>query len=139
MRILTITLAFICAQATGQSVVGKWQVTGQTNCLEQELPDSIKTDDTLLKDFANQSSPDPVVWNFTDDGIAKRMIKVTGKKKPVDTDEYTFSFDGANIKILDKKSKSLVFLYTVETLTSDLLVYSVPGKACEKTTLTRIH
>lgn len=139
MRLICLILVFASVQAVGQSLVGKWQVTNQTNCLEKELPDSVKADDTLLSDFANQSSRSPVVMHFTDDGIAKRMIMVSGEKKPAETVEYRFSFDGTNIKLLDKKSKSLVLIYAVETLTRDSLSYSVPGKACEKTTLIRIQ
>lgn len=139
MRLICLILVFTSVQAVGQSLVGKWQVIGQTNCLEKELPDSVKSDDTLLEDFKNQSVHSPVVMLFTHDGVAKRMIKVTGEKKPAETKEYRYAFDGTNIKLLDKKSKSLVLVYTVEALTGDSLVYSVPERVCEKTTLVRIQ
>lgn len=139
MRIICLILVFISVQAVGQSLVGKWQITGQTNCLEKELPDSVKSDDSFLEDFANQSTHSPVVMYFTDDGIAKRTIRLVGEKKPAETKEYRFSFDGKVIHLSDKKSKSLLTAYTVITLTNDSLVYSVSGRACEKTTLVRIR
>lgn len=138
MRLICLILVFVSVQAMGQSLVGKWQITSQTNCLEKELPDSVKSDDAFLKDFANQSTHSPVVMHFADDGIAKRIIKVTGEKKPTETKEYRYSFDGTTLQLSDKKSKSLLTVYTVETLTNDSLVYSMSGRACEKTTLVRI-
>ncbi len=138
MKLIVLILIFTSAQATGQSLVGKWQVTNQTNCLEMELPDSTKSDDSLLKEFSNQSGHSPVVMQFNDDGTAKRIIKITGEKKPAETKEYKFSFDGTNIHLSDKKSKSIPRVYTIETLSHDSLVYSVFGRECEKTTLVRM-
>lgn len=138
MKLIGLILVFISFQTMGQSLVGKWQVTNQTNCLEKELSDSIKSDDSLLKDFSNQSGHSPVMMQFNDDGTATRIIKITGEKKPAETKEYKFSFDGTNIQLSDKKSKSILKVYTVETLTNDSLVYSIPGRECEKTTLVRM-
>lgn len=138
MKLIGLILVFISVQAMGQSLVGKWQVTAQTNCMEKELSDSIKSDDTLLYELPNQSTHSPVVMHFDKDGLAKRIIKITGEKKPAEIKEYRYSFDGTSIHLSDKKSKTILRTYTVETLTDDSLVYSVLGRECEKTTLVRM-
>lgn len=122
----------------GQSLVGKWQVINQTNCLEKELPNSTGSDDTFLKEFSTQSGLSPVMMHFGKDGSVKRIIKIIGEKKPAETQEYKFSVDGTTIHLSDKKSKTILRIYTIETLTNDSLVYVVLGRECEKTTLVRM-
>jgi len=105
---------------------------------EKELPASTKSDDNFLKEFSTQSGPSPVMMHFGKDGSAKRIVKIVGEKKPAETQEYKFSVDGTSIHLFDKKSKSILRVYTIETLTDDSLVYVVLGRECEKTTLVRM-
>jgi len=120
---------------SGQSIVGEWQVTKQTNCLENEVSDTLKTDSEMLEARSSKSTHTPKVMSFRDDNTGEERIKVMGKKKSADQKKFHYKFDGQNLYILDKKSHLIVSGFVVETLTTDTLVYYTQGKECEKTTL----
>jgi|APTNR8051073442_1049403.scaffolds.fasta_scaffold00018_136 hypothetical protein len=122
----------------GQSIVGDWQVTKQTNCLENEVYDTLKTDSEMLEARSPHSNHTPKVMSFRADNTGEESIKVQNKKKPANRKKFHYKFDGQNIYILDKKSHLIVGGFVVETLTTDALVYYSEGKECEKTTLVRV-
>jgi hypothetical protein len=122
----------------GQSIVGDWQVTNQTNCLENEVSDTLKTDSAMLEARSSHSTRTPKVMSFRADNTGEESIKVQNKKKPANRKKFHYKFDGQNIYILDKKSHLIVSGFVVETLTTDALVYHSEGKECEKTTLVRV-
>lgn len=122
----------------GQSIVGDWQVTKQTNCLENEVSDTLKTDSAMLEARSSHSIHTPKVMSFRADNTGEESIKVQNKKKSANRKKFHYKFDGQNIYILDKKSHLIVSGFVVVTLTADALVYYSEGKECEKTTLVRI-
>jgi hypothetical protein len=122
----------------GQTIVGEWQVTKQTNCLENEVSDTTKMDSSMMEAFSSSSTPTPKIISFRADNSGAESIKTLKKKHPVSKKKFHYKFDGQNIYILDKKSHLIVGGFIIETLTSDALVYYSEGKECEKTFLVRI-
>lgn len=122
----------------GQSIVGDWQVTKQTNCLENEVSGTLKTDSAMLEARSSQSTHTPIVMTFRADNTGEERVNVMNKKKPADRKKFHYKFDSRNIYILDKKSHLIVNGFVVEALTTDTLIYYTQGKECEKTTLVRI-
>lgn len=138
MKTITLLiLSFAFSLAKSQSLVGTWQITKQTNCLESEVSDTLKTDENVMKEFSSKSKPSPKMVKFNIDNSGEEMVKVVDKKKASTVKKFHYKFDGTTIYILDKKSRLIVNSMGVETLTSDSLVYNTAGKTCEKVILVR--
>ncbi len=136
---LIFILSFAFCLAKSQPLIGTWQITKQTNCLEREASDSVQLDANLLKEFSSRSTRSPKVMSFREDNSAEESIKEPGKKQPKSVKKFHYKRDGNNIYILDKKSHLIVSGLIIETLTSDSLVYYTAGKECEKTFFVRIQ
>jgi len=122
----------------GQSIVGDWQVTRQTNCLESEVNETLKTDSAMLEKFFSSTTPTPKVIIFRADNSGEESIKEKTKKRVSSRKKFHYKFDGQNIYILDKKSHLIVVGFVVERLTTDTLIYHPEGKECERTFLIRV-
>lgn len=140
MKWMVVVIITIAAPSltVGQSIVGDWQVTKQTNCLENEVSGTLKTDSVMLEARSSKSNHTPIVMTFRADNTGEERVKVMNKKKSADRKKFHYKFDNQNIYILDKKSHLIISDFVVEALTADTLIYYTQGKECEKTTLVRI-
>jgi hypothetical protein len=136
---LILILSFAFCLVKSQSLIGTWQVTKQTNCLEREVSDSVQMNENLLKEFSSKSTRSPKVMIFRADNSAEESIRELDKKRSKSVKKFHYKQDGNNIYILDKKSHLIVSGLIIETLTSDSLVYYTAGKECEKTFFVRIE
>ncbi len=136
---LILILSFAFCLANSQPLIGTWQVTKQTNCLEREVSDSVQMDENLLQEFSSKSTRSPKVMTFREDNSAEESIKELDKKRSKSVKKFHYKHDGDNIYILDKKSHLIVSRLIIETLTSDSLVYYTAGRECEKTFFVRIE
>lgn len=134
---ITLLLSFAFCLANGQSLVGTWQLTKQTNCLESELSDTVKTDPDMMKEFSSKSNRSPKVVIFRADNSGEQSIKTMEKKKVSNIKKFLYKFDGTTIYILDKKSRLITTSLIVDTLTTDSLVYHTAGKVCDQVFLVR--
>ena len=134
---ITLMLSFAFCLANSQSLVGTWQITKQTNCLEIEVSDTTKTDAALMKEFESKSTRSPKVLIFRSDNSGEEGMKIPEKKKTSNTKKFLYKYDGSVIYILDKKSHLITKSLIVDTLTSDSLVYHTNGKNCETVFLVR--
>jgi len=134
---ITLMLSFAFCLAKSQSLVGTWQITKQTNCLEIEVSDTTKTDPALMKEFESKSTRSPKVLIFRSDNSGEEGMKIPEKKKTSNTKKFLYKYDGSVIYILDKKSHLITKSLIVDTLTSDSLVYHTNGKNCETVFLVR--
>lgn len=134
---ITLMLSFAFCLANSQSLVGTWQITKQTNCLEIEVSDTTKTDAALMKEFESKSTRSPKVMIFRSDNSGEEGMKTPEKKKTSNTKKFLYKYDGSVIYILDKKSHLITNSLIVDTLTSDSLVYHTNGKNCETVILVR--
>lgn len=114
-----------------QSIVGKWQLIKQTNCLEEELEDSEEDLIDLTDDLSGMSSRTPQVVNFNSNLSCNMTTQLIDHRKPVNVKSLLYKFDGENLYILDKKSRTIVATYAVDKLTADSLIYSNAARACE--------
>lgn len=135
--VLILILSFAFCLAKSQTLVGTWQITKQTNCLENEVTDSVKMDESILEEFSSKSNRSPKVMSFNADNSGEEGIKTIDKKKVSNVKKFHYKHDGDNIYILDKKSRLIVKSLIIETLTSDSLVYHTAGRSCEKTFFVR--
>jgi hypothetical protein len=135
--IITLFLSFAFCLAMSQSVVGTWQITKQSNCLESEVSDTLKMDEDVMAEFSSKSNRSPKVVSFNSDNTGEEAIKTMDKKKSSSVKKFHYKQDGSTIYILDKKSRLITSSLVIETLTSDSLVYHPAGKACERIFLVR--
>ena len=134
---IVMILSFSFCLANSQSLIGTWQITRVTNCLEEEVSDSSKTDTDMMKDFASKSNRSPKVVSFKADNSGEEKIKTLEKKRSSSVKKFHYKHDGTNIYILDKKSHLLINTLIIDTLTADSLVYHTTDKTCEKTFFVR--
>jgi hypothetical protein len=135
---ITLALSFAVCLANSQSLVGTWQLTKQTNCLESEVSDTTATDADMMKQFSSKSSNrSPKVMVFRSDNTGEENVRVLNKKKPDQIKKFLYKFDGTTIYLLDKKSRLITGSLIVDELTSSSLVYHTAGKVCEQVTLVR--
>jgi hypothetical protein len=135
--IIILIMSFAFCLAKSQSLVGTWQITKQTNCLEREVSDSLNVDEGVMKEFSSKSTRSPKVMRFNSDNSGEESIKTLDKKKASSVKKFHYKRDGDNIYILDKKSHLITNSLVIETLTSDSLVYFTAGRECEKTFFVR--
>ena len=91
----------------------------------------------MMKEFSSKSKPSSKMVKFNIDNSGEEQVKQLEKKKASTVKKFHYKFDGTTIYILDKKSRLIVSSMSVETLTSDSLVYNTSGKSCEKVMLVR--
>ena len=134
---ITLLLSFAFCLANSQSLVGTWQVTKQSNCLESEVSDTTKTNVELMNEFSSKSNRSPKVMTFRADNTGEEGIKTVDKKKVSNVKKFLYKYDGTTIYILDKKSRLITKSLIVNILTSDSLEYHSTGKNCEYVVLVR--
>lgn len=136
-RIFILIFSCSFSQLQSQAIVGTWQITRQTNCLEQEVSDTTRIDEKMLNDFSSRSTYATKVITFKTDNSGEEILRNPGKKRASTVKKFHYKAAGEHIYFLDKKSHLIVSGVTIETLTSDSLVYYTAGKECEKTFLIR--
>lgn len=134
---LIFILSFAFCLVKSQSLVGTWQVTRQSNCLENEVTDTVRLDENMLKDFSSKSNRSPKIVSFNVDNSGEERIQEIDKKRAISTKKFHYKHDETNIYILDKKSHLIMNSLVIDKLTSDSLVYHAAGKECERTFLVR--
>jgi ABC-type uncharacterized transport system permease subunit len=134
---ITLALSFAFCLANGQSLVGTWQLSKQTNCLESEVSDTTKMDADVMREFSSKSNRSPKVMIFRADNTGEENIRTMNKKKVAQVKKFLYKFDGTTIYLLDKKSRLITGSLIVDELTSDSLVYHTAGKVCEQVILVR--
>lgn len=137
-----ITFLFLLSLATGslgaQSILGTWQLTKQTSCLEQNIDENEEGVEGLIADMSSMSSRTPKVIEFKDDNTGKESIRIIDSRKSSGTSSFLYKYDGNNLYILDKRSRTIKGAYTVETLTADSLIFSNTTRPCETRVFVKI-
>jgi hypothetical protein len=120
-----------------QSIVGKWQLTKQTTCIENELETDESTED-LLNAMRSQGSVSHHIVHFKDNKSGEESTKILFTKKETNSRNFLYKFDGTNLYILDKKSQTIAESYIVEKLEGDSLIISNSSRACDLKMFIRI-
>jgi hypothetical protein len=129
-----ITLAHI---ATGQSLIGKWQLTKQTSCIESEI-ESTDEEEDLVDDMKSRDSGGAQVIQFKDAKSGEESTRVLLRRKDTNSKAFLYKFDGTNLHILDKRSRTISESYIVEKLDGESLILSNASRACDTKVFVRI-
>jgi hypothetical protein len=134
--ILGLSLMTVAYFATGQSIIGKWQLTKQTSCIESEI-DSTDEED-LVSDMKSHDSASPQVIHFKDANSGQESTRVLSRRKDTNSKAFLYKFDGTNLHILDKRSRTISESYIVEKLDGESLIISNAARACDTKVFVRI-
>jgi hypothetical protein len=134
LGLLLMTIVHVAA--TAQTLIGKWQLTKQTSCIESEI-DSTDEED-LVNDMKSHDSASPQVIQFKDAKSGEESTRVLSRRKDTNSKAFLYKFDGTNLHILDKRSRTISESYIVEKLDGESLILSNASRACDTKVFVRI-
>lgn len=129
--LVVIILMFFVSLTKAQSLIGTWQLVNQTTCLSDEIDAEDAETDELINDMKSRSSGTNSVIRFKDNMSGEENIRMFDSRKSSKLNSFLYKFDGSTLYLLDKKSKLLLGSYTIESFTSDSLIFSNSARACE--------
>lgn len=132
-------LALGSSALQAQSIVGQWQLTNQTSCLEDEIPMSTPGTEDLVADMKSMSNAAaPQIIRFKDNNSGEENTKIISRKKSYNPKAFLYKFSGETLYILDKRSQTIVEGFTVEKLDADSLILTNTARACETKVFVRL-
>jgi len=115
-----------------QSILGTWQLTKETSCIEDEMGSDADSVGDLVNEMKGMSSATlPQVVRFKDKSNGEESTHILSKKKSVNTKSFLYKFNGEMLLILDKRSQTISDSYMVDKLSADSLILSNASRACE--------
>jgi hypothetical protein len=136
--ILCVVCSIVPTALMAQSVVGKWQLVNQTSCLDEELEEDAAMN-ALVSDMQGRGTITRHVISFKDNNTGEETTRALSKKKIYNPKSFLYKFNGESLFILDKKSRTILEIYTVEKITADSLVISNSTRACETKLFVKIN
>ena len=135
--IFVILMAFVSVATKGQSIIGKWQLSKQTTCIENDL-ESDEEAQALVDEMKSRDSGSPQIVNFKDYKSGEESTRILSRRKEQNARSFLYKFDGTNLHILDKKTHTISESYIVEKLEGDSLIISNAARACDTKVFIRI-
>lgn len=137
-----IFMTILCTGAlvsNAQSIVGRWQLIKQSNCVENELEEEedpgVKE---MVEDMKGLSGSEPQIIEFKDNNTGSESTKIINRKKSYNSKSFLYRFDEQTLYILDKKSRTIVEGFTVEKMDGDSLIISNATRVCETKVFVRL-
>ena len=129
---------FAFSLASGQSIIGTWQLVNQTTCMDSELGEQDEDVEDLVADMKSRDSGTNSIIRFKDNANGEENLRMVGSRKSNKLNSFMYKFDGNSIYLLDKKSKLLLGSYIVESISTDSLIFSNAARACEMRVFVRV-
>jgi hypothetical protein len=126
--LLLLTLNVISTHA--QSIVGKWQLTRQSTCIEDDM-DEDETTTELVNQMKSMSGPATQIIQFKENNTAEENTKIINRRKSYNSKALLYKHAGGSLYILDKRSKTILETFVVEQLSADSLIISNSARACD--------
>lgn len=136
--ILFATLSLIAVTTQAQSIVGRWQLVKQSNCVESELGEDEAGVKEMVDDMKGLSGAAPSVIEFKENNTGSETTKIINSKKSYNSKLFLFRYSNESLYILDKKSRTIIDGFTVEKLDGDSLIISNVERVCETKIFVRI-
>ena len=114
-----------------QSLVGKWQLIKQSNCVESELGEEEASVKEMVEDMKGLSGSEPQVIEFKDNNTGEESTKIISRKKSYNSKSFLYRYNETTLYFLDKKSKTIIEGFTVEKMDGDSLIISNTTRVCE--------
>src|SRR5688572_10301409 len=121
-----------------QSIVGRWQLVKQSNCIESELGEAEASVKEIVDDMQGLSGAEPQVLEFKDNNTGSESTKIINRKKSYNSKSFLYRYSAESLYFLDKKSRTIIDGFTVEKMDSDSLIISNVDRVCETKIFVRI-
>jgi hypothetical protein len=138
------TFIFITLLSSGsffcqaQSIVGRWQLIKQSNCVESEIEEEEPGTKEIVDDMKGLSGATPQIIEFKDNRTGEESTKIINKKKSYNSKSFMYRYSEGSLYILDKKSRTIIDGFTVEKLDGDSLIISNASRACDTKVFLRL-
>ena len=136
--IFVMVLGFSSLIAPAQSIVGRWQLVKQSNCVESELGEEEAGVKEMTEDMKGLSGAEPQILEFKENNTGEESTKIISKKKSYNSKSFMYRYNEGMLYFLDKKSKTIIDGYTVEKMDGDSLIISNATRVCETKIFVRI-
>jgi hypothetical protein len=136
--IFMLVLSFASLLCHGQSIVGRWQLVKQSNCVDSEVGANGEEADRLVEDMKGMSGAEPQVLQFRDNNTGEENTKIINKRKSYNSKAFLYRYNEGSLYILDKKSRTIIDGFTVEKLENDSLIISNVSRACDTKVFVRL-
>ena len=136
--IFVMVLGFSTVIAQAQSIVGRWQLVKQSNCVESELDEEEAGVKEMTEDMKGLSGAEPQILEFKENNTGEESTKIINKKKSYNSKSFMYRYNEGTLYFLDKKSKTIIDGYTVEKMDGDSLIISNATRVCETKIFVRI-
>lgn len=133
---LAMTSSILVCQA--QSIVGRWQLIKQSNCVESELGEEEGSVQEMVDDMKGLSGAEPQIIEFKDNNTGSESTKIINKKKSYNSKSFLYRYNDGSLYILDKKSRTIIDGFTVEKMDGDSLIISNASRVCETKIFVRL-
>ena len=136
--VIAMASSFVFCEA--QSIVGRWQLSKQSNCVERELEEGEEaTVKEMAEDMEGLSGAEPQIIEFKDNNTGSESTKIINKKKSYNSKSFLYRYNEGSLYILDKRSRTIIDGFTVEKLTNDSLIISNVSRVCETKIFVRLE
>lgn len=138
------TFIFITVLSSGflfcraQSIVGRWQLIKQSNCVESEIGAEDPGVKEMTEDMKGLSGAAPQVIEFKTNQTGEENTKIINKKKSYNSKSFMYRYSEGSLYILDKRSRTIIDGFTVEKLEGDSLIISNASRACDTKVFVRL-
>jgi len=136
--IFVMVLSSITLVGQAQSIVGRWQLIKQSNCVESELGEDEASVKEMVEDMKGLSGAEPQVIEFKDNNTGEENTKIINKKKSYNSKSFLYRLSDGNLYFLDKRSKTIIDGFTVEKMDGDSLIISNATRVCETKIFVRL-
>lgn len=136
--IFVMVLSCSISVCFAQSIIGKWQLIKQSNCVEDELGEQEASVKEMVEDMQGLSGAEPQVIEFKDNNTGEESTKIISRKKSYNSKSFLYRYNQSTLYFLDKRSKTIIEGFTVEKMDNDSLIISNAERVCETKIFVRI-
>jgi hypothetical protein len=133
-----VTLCILSFQANAQSIIGRWQLVKQSNCIDESMTASNDGVQDMVDDMKSMAGATPQVVTFKEKQAGEESTRILNRKKSANTKNFLYKFNGEMLMILDKKSQTITDNYMVDKFSADSLIISNAARPCETRIFLRI-
>ena len=140
MKSIIVTTLILTSSvlASAQTIVGSWQLVKQTTCLEDNFRADADSTQMLIDEMKSMGAAAPQVVVFKEKMMGEESTRILTKRKAANSKTFMYRFDGENLVILDKKSKTITDNFMVEKFSADSLIVSTASRPCETRVFMRV-
>lgn len=138
--VLTGSVMFFTLGLQAQTIVGQWQLTNQTSCMDSELSMTTPGTEDLVADMKSMSATGaaPQIVRFKDNNTGEESTKIISHKKSYNPKSFLYKYNDETLYILDKRSQTIVESFIIEKLSADSLIITNSSRACETKVFIRL-